>query len=63
MQSKPSFTIHNKFQKGGRYSDILIDGKTYGASKKETTLLCIAMSKIASDEIELYEVCDELHRF
>lgn len=35
-----------------------IYGKTYGASKKETTLLCIALSRIAPMQIELYEICE-----
>ena len=33
-----------------------IFGKTYGASKYETTLLCLAISAIATTKIELYEV-------
>ena len=33
-----------------------IFGKTYGASKYETTLLCLAISKIAVSNIELYEI-------
>lgn len=35
-----------------------IYGKTYGANKKETTLLCIALSRIARMQIELYEICE-----
>jgi len=35
-----------------------IYGKTYGASKKETTLLCIAVSCLAPS-IELYEICEK----
>lgn len=31
-------------------------GKTYGASKYETTLLCLAISKITTANIELYEI-------
>jgi hypothetical protein len=31
-------------------------GKTYGASKYETTLLCLAISEITSSKIELYEI-------
>ena len=33
-------------------------GKTYGASKKETTLLCIALSRITPTQIELYEISE-----
>ena len=38
------------------YNTIQIYGKTYGASKYETTLLCLALSKIATTKIELYEI-------
>lgn len=31
-------------------------GKTYGASKYETTLLCLAISEITNRKIELYEI-------
>jgi hypothetical protein len=34
-----------------------IYGKTYGASKKETGLLCIAVSRLAQ-QVELYEICE-----
>lgn len=38
-------------------NDILqIFGKTYGANKYETTLLCLAISKITPYSIELYEI-------
>jgi len=37
---------------------IQIYGKTYGASKKETALLCIALSRITPTQIELYEICE-----
>ena len=33
-----------------------IFGKTYGANKYETTLLCVAISKLVTDRIELYEI-------
>lgn len=33
-----------------------IFGKTYGASKYETTNLCLALSEISESEIELYEI-------
>jgi hypothetical protein len=41
-------------------SDVVqIYGKTYGASKKETTLLCIALSRISTSKIELYEISEQ----
>ena len=40
----------------GSDNTIQIYGKTYGASKYETTLLCLALSKIATTKIELYEI-------
>lgn len=36
-----------------------IFGKTYGASKYETTLLCVALSRITSSQIELYQICEQ----
>jgi len=33
-----------------------IYGKTYGASKYETTLLCLAIAEITSSPVELYEI-------
>jgi hypothetical protein len=36
-----------------------IFGKTYGASKYETTLLCVALSRLTSLPIELYEICEQ----
>lgn len=38
---------------------IQIYGKTYGANKKETTIFCIAISKIADTSIELYQICEK----
>jgi hypothetical protein len=38
---------------------VQIYGKTYGASKKETTLLCIALSHIATSRIELFEINEQ----
>jgi hypothetical protein len=35
-----------------------IYGKTYGASKKETTLLCLAAARL-SRNVELYEICEK----
>jgi hypothetical protein len=37
---------------------VQIYGKTYGASKKETALMCIAVSKLAQ-QVELYEICEQ----
>lgn len=37
---------------------VQIYGKTYGANKYETTLLCLAFSKITKTQIELYEICE-----
>lgn len=36
-----------------------IFGKTYGASKYETTLLCVALSCITPSKIELYQICEK----
>lgn len=38
---------------------IQIYGKTYGANKYETTLLCIALSAITTTQIELYEIYEK----
>lgn len=35
-----------------------IYGKTYGANKYETTLLCVAISKLSPDTVELYEITE-----
>ena len=35
---------------------VQIFGKTYGANKYETTLLCIAIHKISANPIEMYEI-------
>lgn len=37
---------------------VQIYGKTYGASKKETALLCIVVSRLAA-QIKLYEICEQ----
>lgn len=34
-------------------------GKTYGASKKETTLLCVALSNISDTSIDLYQITEQ----
>lgn len=36
-----------------------IYGKTYGASKKETALLCIVASSVSPKQIHLYEICEQ----
>ncbi|MBM7839577.1 hypothetical protein JOC54_002857 [Alkalihalobacillus xiaoxiensis] len=36
-----------------------IFGKTYGANKKETTLLCLALSNILSERAKLYIICEQ----
>lgn len=38
---------------------VQIFGKTYGANKYETTLFCIAFSKISKNRIELYQICEQ----
>lgn len=40
----------------GSNNKLQIFGKTYGANKYETTLLCLAISEIATTEVELYEI-------
>lgn len=40
----------------GQNSQIQIFGKTYGASKYETTLISVAISNIASSKVELFEI-------
>ncbi|TXC89585.1 HNH endonuclease [Metabacillus litoralis] len=36
-----------------------IFGKTYGANKKETTLLCLALSNLLNDQAKLYIICEQ----
>lgn len=36
-----------------------IFGKTYGASKYETTLLCVAASRLSPSQIDLYEIIEQ----
>ena len=38
---------------------VQIFGKTYGASKKETTLLCVALSRITDEQIDLYQITEQ----
>lgn len=43
----------------GNNNVIQIYGKTYGANKYETTLFCIAFSRISTSKIELYQICEQ----
>lgn len=38
---------------------IEIFGKTYGANKKETTLLCLALSELLEEPAKLYIICEQ----
>ena len=38
---------------------IQIYGKTYGANKYESTMFCIALSRLSADRIELYQICEQ----
>lgn len=40
----------------GSLGEIEVYGKTYGASKYETTLICIALAKISPSGLDLYQV-------
>ena len=40
----------------GSRNQLQIFGKTYGANKYETTILCVALSEIARTEVELYQI-------
>ena len=40
----------------GANNNLQIFGKTYGANKYETTILCLAISEIVSTKVELYEI-------
>lgn len=40
----------------GSRNQLQIYGKTYGANKYETTILCLAISEIATTNVELYEI-------
>jgi predicted restriction endonuclease len=44
--------------KGGNHV-IQIYGKTYGANKYETTLFCVAFSRLSNNKIELYQICEQ----
>ena len=38
---------------------IEVFGKTYGANKKETTLLCLALSNLLNEKAKLYIICEQ----
>lgn len=40
----------------GSRNQLQIFGKTYGANKYETTILCLAISEIADTDVELFEI-------
>jgi hypothetical protein len=40
----------------GADNELQIYGKTYGANKYETTILCLAISEIANTKVQLYQV-------
>jgi len=40
----------------GHDSELQIYGKTYGASKYETTILCVALSEIATSKVQLFQI-------
>jgi hypothetical protein len=40
----------------GSQNQLQIFGKTYGANKYETTILCLAISEISTTDVELYEI-------
>jgi len=42
----------------GLNNELLIFGKTYGASKYETTILCVALSEIAKSKVQLYQIAE-----
>lgn len=48
--NRPTYITH------GANDNLQIFGKTYGANKYETTILCLAISEIASTEVELYQI-------
>lgn len=55
MRSKNSGNRSTYLTRGAS-NQLQIFGKTYGASKYETTLLCLAISEIATANVELYEI-------
>lgn len=40
----------------GSDNELQIYGKTYGANKYETTILCLALSEIANSKVELFQI-------
>jgi len=40
----------------GSNNELQIYGKTYGASKYETTILCVALSEIANSRVQLFQI-------
>lgn len=52
VRSQNNSTYMTKNEEG----QIEIYGKTYGANKKETTLFCLAISSIATEEVVLFQV-------
>ncbi|WP_151946895.1 HNH endonuclease signature motif containing protein [Aliarcobacter butzleri] len=40
-------------------SVVQVIGKTYGANKYETTLMCIALSKVCENNLEVYQVSEQ----
>lgn len=40
----------------GPNNELQIFGKTYGANKYETTILCLALSEIASSKVQLFQI-------
>jgi hypothetical protein len=57
MRSRNSGNRSTYLTRGAR-NQLQIFGKTYGANKYETTLLCLAISEIATTDVELYEIED-----
>lgn len=55
MRSRNSGNRSTYLTRGAR-NQLQIFGKTYGANKYETTILCLAISEIATTDVELYEV-------
>jgi len=50
---------NSSFVTRGSNNVIQIYGKTYGANKYETTLMCLALSRLSTSKIELYEICEQ----
>lgn len=59
--NKDSIRIKNKGNRStyitkGENNELQIYGKTYGANKYETTILCLAISEIATSKVELFQI-------